>query len=242
MSNLPEKPEEKETFLEALENMRPDLMYPELMTKGSDKVSGAFSPSAIKAGMLSSIPMMCAGNDCIIADQCPLVAEGIAPVGKPCPIEASIVRQFFLDYAEELQVDTTRMAEVSLLRDLVDQEVQQIRKSWVLSREHFIQENVVGLSEDGEVIMKKELHQAVDYEDRLLKRKKDLRNALLATREAKLKTGEGKRDSAQEMATLLTQMRQMDIEREKAMRVEAGLDYRDDYIEAEIVKEETNEF
>jgi len=45
--------------------------------------------------------------------------------------------------------------------------------------------------------MKKELHLAVELEDRLHKRRKDLRNQLLATREARAKVGQVQLDTAQ---------------------------------------------
>jgi hypothetical protein len=36
-----------------------------------------------------------------------------------------------------------------MVRDLVDQEVQYLRKTKLLSKEHFIQENIIGIDKDG---------------------------------------------------------------------------------------------
>lgn len=240
MSNL-EPRDDKEEFLRALEEKRPDLMKQPLSSESRDIAADALRGTNLKMNMLSSIPMICKGDmGCPVSDSCPLWQQGLRDeiLNKPCPIELSMVRQFFLDYVEEFEVDTARMAEVSLIRDLVDQEIQQIRKSWVLGREHFIQENVVGLDQDGKVITKKELHQAVEFEDKILRRKKDLRNALLATREAKAKAGSSLKDTAQNLADIMTNIRQMEIDKDKKSRLEQGKGMRDDYIDAEIVEEE----
>jgi len=44
----------------------------------------------------------------------------------------------------QLDVSPDNLVEVSMVRDLVDQEVQYIRKTKLLAKEHFIQENVIG--------------------------------------------------------------------------------------------------
>lgn len=207
--------ENKASFMKELEKLRPDLMYADIWSEGDRQwAAEEFRPAKVKSGMLSSIPMRCRAEKCFVADMCPLVKKGIAPEGKPCPIEQSLVLQFFNDYVDELNVDTNRMVEVSMVRDLVDQEIQQMRKTWLLSQEHFIQENVAGVDSEGNVVLKKELHQAIDYEERILKRKEKLRNALLATRESKAKTGQTTMDNAQLLAQLMADARQVELDSE----------------------------
>lgn len=234
----------KVAFFREFEKLRPDLMYSEGWSESErDEAVEYLRPARVKTGMLSTIPMFCRGEECAFAQSCPLLKKGLAPVGKSsCPIEMAYVQQFFYDYIRELEVDVDRMAELSIVRDLVDQEIQHIRKTWLLSQEHFIQENVVGIDQDGKVITKKELHQAVEYEDRILKRKEKLRNALLATRESKAKVGQNAADSAQILSSIMDEFRQVELEEEKARRKALGLEEVDDYIvEAELVEEETEE-
>jgi len=244
VSELEPRDNEKEQFFREFESIRPDLIYADGMYDGvplSDEqkraVSDVVRPTRVKTGMLASIPMRCEGSKCPFYQSCPLAAKGIEPVGEKCPIEMAAVQQFFYDYVEELQVDVNRMVEVSMVRDLVDQEIQQLRKTWLLSQEHFIQENVVGIDENGNVITKKELHQAVDYEDKILKRKEKLRNALLATRESKAKIGQGEVDSASVVSNLLHEIRKVDQLREKELKARLGMEEYDEYIEADIEEE-----
>jgi hypothetical protein len=172
-----------------------------------------------------------ATHNCTFADTCPLLKENLAPRGKPCPIEMSIVSQFTAEYMEQLDVHPDNLVEVSMIRDLVDQEVQYIRKTKLLAKEHFIQENIIGVDNDGMPILKKELHLAVELEDRLHRRRKDLRNQLLATREAKAKVGQTQLDSAQAISDILFKVQSLENQREKLLKQKLGIYDKDDYIE-----------
>lgn len=213
---------------------RPDLFFPEQWTpEQKEKAADMIRPSRTKSGMLTSIPMRCQGKDCVYAPTCPLLAEGLAPLTKPCPIETAIVHQFFGDYIEELNVDPNRLVEVSMVRDLVDQEVQYMRKTRVLAQEHFIQENVVGLNSQGEVVTKKELHQAVEFEDKIHRRREKLRNALLATRESRAKMGQAQLDTAQTISKIMSDVRLVEQQRNKALKQKLGIVDYDEYIQVD---------
>jgi len=144
-----------------------------------------------------------------------------------------MVSQFTGEYMEQLDVSPNNLVEVSMVRDLVDQEVQYLRKTKLLAKEHFIQENIIGVDKDGEPILKKELHLAVELEDRLHKRRKDLRNQLLATREARAKTGQTQLDTAQAISEIIHKVQKIEIENNKLIRKKLGTYEVDDYIEAQ---------
>lgn len=146
-----------------------------------------------------------------------------------------MVKAFFDAYVEELDVDVTKMVEVSMVRDLVDQEIQQNRAAWTLSLEHFIQENPLGIDSEGRVIMKKELHLAVELQDKIYRRKEKLRSALLATREARAKAGQGQLDTAQVMSNILAEVKKVERAREQQLLQKVGFS---DYEDAEIVDNE----
>jgi hypothetical protein len=117
-----------------------------------------------------------------------------------------------------------------MVRDLVDQEVQYLRKSKLLAKEHFVQENIIGVDRDGNPIFKKELHLAVELEDKLHKRRKDLRNQLLATREAKAKIGQVQLDTAQAISDIIGKVQSIEISREKLLKQKMGTAELDNYI------------
>lgn len=232
--------QKKDDFFAALEKMRPDVVMSEWSDRDRSAIAEVLSPNRVKAGMLTSIPMNCRGVECHFYESCPIANAGIeVPVGEICPVESAFVEQMFRDYVEELDVDVTRMVEVSMLRDLVDQEVQHLRKTWTLKQEHFIQENVIGVDADGQVITSKQLHWAVGYEDKILARKDKLRKALMATRESQVKATVATMDKAKQISDLMRQARQVDMERNKELRRLAGEEMVDEYIQdAEIVDDE----
>lgn len=222
----------KDKFMKEFETLRPDLFFPEDWSKeDKDKAVDLIRPQKTRTSMFSSIPMNCEAAKCVFASTCPLLKENLAPKGSPCPIEMSIVAQFTAEYMEQLDVVPENLVEVSMVRDLVDQEVQYIRKTKLLAKEHFIQENIVGVDDNGQPILKKELHLAVELEDRLHKRRKDLRNQLLATREAKAKIGQTQLDTAQAISDIISKVQNIEIEREKLLKKKLGIYDKDEYIE-----------
>lgn len=217
--------------MKQFESLRPDLFFPESWSDDEKKRAVELvRPQKTRTSMFSSIPMNCEATKCTFADTCPLLKENLAPKGNPCPIEMSIVAQFTAEYMEQLDVQSDNLVEVSMIRDLVDQEVQYIRKTKLLAKEHFIQENIIGIDHEGQPIMKKELHLAVELEDRLHKRRKDLRNQLLATREAKAKIGQTQLDTAQAISDIIHKVQNIEIEREKLIKKKLGTYDKDDYI------------
>jgi hypothetical protein len=225
-------------FMKSLESLRPDLFFPEQWTdEQKDKALDIIRPQKTRTTMFASIPMRCDGSKCIFANTCPLLKENLAPVGDPCPIEMSMVSQFTYEYMNQLDVSPDNLVEVSMVRDLVDQEVQYMRKTKLLAKEHFVQENIIGVDQDGSPILKKELHLAVELEDRLHKRRKDLRNQLLATREARAKAGQTQLDTAQAISDIIDKVQSLETEREKLIKKKLGTFEKDDYIEAQLLDE-----
>lgn len=236
MANI-EKHDDKKKFLKEFESLRPDLFFPENWTQEEkNQAVELVRPQKTRTSMFSSIPMTCEAQKCIFADTCPLLKENLAPKGNPCPIEMSMVSQFTMDYMEQLDVHPENLVEVSMIRDLVDQEVQYLRKTKLLAKEHFVQENVIGVDEDGAPILKKELHLAVELEDKLHKRRKDLRNQLLATREAKAKAGQMQVDSAQAISDILYKVQSIQIEKEKLLKQKLGTYELDEYIDSQVIE------
>jgi len=238
MSNI-EKANDKNGFMKEFESLRPDLFFPDHWNDEQiNKAIELVRPQKTRTAMFSSIPMNCEAEKCVYASTCPLLKENVAPKNNPCPIEMSMVSQFTTEYLEQLDVNPNNLVEVSMVRDLVDQEVQYMRKTKLLAKEHFIQENVIGIDQDGQPILKKELHLAVELEDKLHKRRKDLRNQLLATREAKARVGQVQLDTAQAISDIINKVQSLENQREKILKQKLGTYEIDDYIESQGIKDE----
>lgn len=229
--------QQKREFMEELDRLLPDVSDdyddPELEQKYQD----LFRPNQVQTGMLAAIPRKCNG-DCMYGNACPRQASGDwHRHDEACPVESAVVHQLFQGYVEDLEVDVTKMVEVAMVRDLVNQEVQHLRATASLSNEEFIQQYVAGVDSEGNVITQPDLHKAIDYEDRILKRKEKLRNALLATRESRAKAGQSRMDDATSVADALLQLRRA----ERAKNNSHQDEFHDEYIDAEVVDSEDDD-
>lgn len=232
MSDLPEQYDEKQRFLDEMEDMRPDLMYPESWDSAKvDLANKVVNKTSVVKQMFSAIPMRCKGDKCHARLSCPLYLEGIPPVGQKCPIEMRLIRQLSEVLGESLQVDFNDFTEVSQLRVIVDQEIQMMRASNYLAEEGFIMDNVIGIGEDGEAILKKEMSLAVELQDRIHKRLKDYRAQLLATRADRVKINQGEVDSAKAVAKILKEVSVLNQERERALKLAIDNTLNDEVID-----------
>lgn len=187
--NLPATLEERR-YLERMAQADPSLFFPEVWS--ADEIERGLAALGggpkLKRGSITSIPRKCDPGMCPSGElYCPVLKAGLDPTGYKCPVEMALVEHLFWAYVNELGVDTSQIVEVGMVRDLVDQDIQMIRKSEILADEGFIKANCVGIDASGKPVFREELHMAVELEDRILKRKEAIRKALLATREAQAK-------------------------------------------------------
>lgn len=233
----------REEFEKDFENIFNDSLIPvEWEVEKRDRANQIIDDARVSTSRFASIPMECRGSACLAHKRCPLYQENLHPYGEICPIEAKLVARLVYDMMDELEVDPASTIEVGMIRDLVDQEIQQLRKQNLLSREDIIQENVIGVDDNGEPIMKKELHLAIDWEDKIHKRKAALLKQLLATRESRVNAGAKVLDQATNMSVMLSNYAKLQKNDQKVLN-QLGLGPKDDYIEAQeaLVKDDPND-
>lgn len=216
--NLP-TPASKEDFLAMVEDLRPDIMYPEVWSEEQQETLDRMGRSNLrtKKAMFANIPMVCK-NSCPVRQDCPLYQKNQHPLGKKCPIEAAFVMDMAENIALQLAVDMDDFLELSQVRALVNQEVQYMRAQGMLAQEGMIQENTVGVDREGNEITRRELSIAVEMEDRVLKRMENLRKQMLASREAKVKAGQVQKDQILALSDLISDINKEDKTRKTKLR------------------------
>jgi hypothetical protein len=219
-NNLEKHDQYKESFMRNFEGMRPDLFLKELYDSEeiAAQVVEEIRPSRVRTSLFSVIPMNCKGPKCPFADTCPLQKKNIAPVGRPCALEMAMVSDLMQAYMQQLDVDPDNITEVCLVRDLVNQEIQHMRATKYLAKEELIQEFCVGTDTDGNPIFNPTLHVMTELEDRLLKRKKEIRSQMVATRMDKAKAGQGLLDTAQKLSTIMDNINIWDSKQQKIFK------------------------
>ena len=147
--------------------------------------------SALKHGFTASVPILCTGEKCPYASKCPMVEMNNCPMGKDCPIEATLIDMWQADYMRDLEIDPNNKVDSSLVSDIVFWEVLEKRATEELAKKpEILRRNVAGFQEtsDGvKPVYKDEMNQIVNFLEKAQKQRLKIMNALIATREAKAK-------------------------------------------------------
>lgn len=169
-------------------------------------------------GLYAAAPLTCVGpkgcpfhNHCPIADRDshgrPIPAPiNDYPVGRPCVLETSFVRNKVLQYIQHLDVDPANPVEMAMVEDLAIIDLYKQRALLVMSEgdvdsqgRDLLKQDTTGYTDGGAPLKSTQLHPAVDAIDRFEKRRLLLLDRLLETRKAKLDTqvklGAGPEDS-----------------------------------------------
>ncbi len=232
----------KESFLDGFEERYKEKFLPKSFTEEQkQRVLELTDRENTKVTMMTAIPMVCKAEACEFKKICPLYAENLAPRGERCPIELRMLQHVQGDLMKDLDVDQNSYTEFAMIRDMANQQIQMWRINNVLAFDSFMQENVVGVDQDGEPIMKKELHLGTDYEDKVHKRNNMLRKEMMANREQRAKAGLQALDASTTVANLVDSYAKTVAERNKQIKRDMGIIEKDAYIEAKLARQNKQE-
>jgi hypothetical protein len=154
--------------------------------KSKKAIQRSIGRSNVKHGLYASIPLICRGDDCAYHDTCPLYIDNEHPEGARCPIEISHILTKFQQYTKELDIDQENIIDMTLIKDLIDLDVQISRADNKLAIDgDFIQMVTIAVTDDGDEIQNPAIHKAVEYKDKLLKKRHDVLGLLHSTRKDK---------------------------------------------------------
>ena len=93
-------------------------------------------------------------------------------------------------YMSEFEVDSENYSEVSMITELAELDIYDLRASMILSRPEcaeMTKDVVVGFDPKGKPIVNKEVHKAWELKERVKKRKQRILESLVGTRKEKYK-------------------------------------------------------
>lgn len=142
-----------------------------------------------KTGMYSSVPIICRAEGCPYASACELVQMNIAPYAEKCPMEIAAIEDLFGRYCRDLDIDPndeSQQVDAIMVKELVDIDVAMLRcdKKMAINAD-FIIDNVVGMNDEGEALVRKELHPLTEYKEKMRTQKYKTLNLLNSTRKDK---------------------------------------------------------
>lgn len=153
----------------------------------------------LRAGFQAAMPITCTGKDhCPNVDFCPLVKiesetgnPNVMPVGKRCPIEGELLATWAQDYCEALKLTEDDIFDLTLVKELAELDLQELRISNYLSKSNKavgVGENVVGLDPDtGAPIMVEQISPAMELKLKIKDRRNRILESLVQTRKEKYK-------------------------------------------------------
>ena len=89
---------------------------------------------SLKHGIMVRTPMICRGPECSVKDWCSLYELGVHPLLKPCPLEIAHVEHLMTTMISNLGIDTDNAIEMSLLGDLVQAEIMDMRATGEIAK------------------------------------------------------------------------------------------------------------
>jgi hypothetical protein len=166
----------------------PKKLPPEwgISPKGLQAIKTAVAMSNTKHGMVAAIPIICKGSECPYVATCTLEPLDLMVPGERCPLEIASIVQRFDAYMESLDIRPDNVVDMSLIKNLVDLEIQICRADKkVAINGDFIEEVIAAISTQGVPYYKPELSKAAEFKLKLLNEHARVLNLLHATRKDK---------------------------------------------------------
>lgn len=188
-----------------------------LSERGQTAVEMAMTSRNSKYKLYATLPIICRAAACPYAEACFLLDKGMAPEGDRCPLEIATAVDMFHAFCDELDVEEGQYVDLTLVRDLVDIEMQLSRADRVLVTEGEVIQNVaVGVTEKGQVITRPEVHKVLSIKDKLLRRRMEILQLLNATRKDKADNDSSRMDPSVWAAELMARKHALEMEQQKA--------------------------
>jgi len=143
----------------------------------------------VGSGIWSVFPMVCTGSECPYRGRCPLEIGQVPPLGYDCPLESYLIDKWMVEYMKSLNVYSENKAELDQVGTIVmcDLILMRIRNFMSRRPDGHIDESAIGIDNNGNVILKREISKEILIEEKYAKIKSKLLEELLATRESRAK-------------------------------------------------------
>lgn len=158
----------------------------EMSDQAKRAVAKSMAVLSTEFGLYASIPMVCKGEDCIYAQLYPELHEGLSEVGQRCPVEVALIMSKYDAYKRELDIHEDDAVDMSILRDVIDYDVQIVRAENKMAIEgDFVKDVVVGVNDAGVEVEQEQISKAAEYKDKVQTKRHAALKLLNSTRKDK---------------------------------------------------------
>lgn len=160
---------------------------------GLEGKKAAMAMLATKTGMYAKIPLICKGETCPYAENCPLLPYDLAPCSEYCPIETAQIELRAVRYAEDFELESASFTDRVLVNEIVSMDIMLERCKALMAKEGTpVIEIVAGIAESGDEIRQPAVSKAWEAYEKISKRRNDAYQLMMATRRDKKDTGGNK--------------------------------------------------
>lgn len=138
-----------------------------------------------KYGFVSSVPMICKGEECPIKSQCPLFKNNKHPINTQCPLELDSLEQHILSYAKEFNLSPDIHSELILLTELAECIVLEDRATKMLPSDLLLKQE--RYSAQGDLYEEVSLHPLNILKEKYKSRRLKILESFMGTRKEKMK-------------------------------------------------------
>lgn len=164
---------------------------------GLEAKRAAMSMLSTKTGMYARIPILCKGDGCPYAETCQLLNYNLAPLGEPCPIETSQIEVRLKGYEEDFDIAAASFTDKVLITELINHDIMLERCKNLVTKEGTLVEDVVaGMNERGEEFTRPEILKEYEAYDKVLRRRNEIYDLMMATRRSKKGIDSGGNDDS----------------------------------------------
>lgn len=162
-----------------------------------------------KHGMFAGVPIVCQGTECPYFDVC-IVEVDEMEEGTRCPMEASAVIARFEMWCNHFNVDisgeyikTEELVDASLIRDLVENEIQMLRaENRIAMNSDIVGETIVEIDKKCNVYKENTILPEAQYKLQLQEKRYKIMNLLDSTRKDKAARNKNQDPSAKVLGIL----------------------------------------
>lgn len=157
-----------------------------LSEKGVEAIKQGVAMYQTKHGMYSSIPIICKGKDCVYAQFYPEIHDDSLTEGERCPVEIALIISKYDAYSKELEIEESNAVDRSMIKDLIDCDVQLLRAENKMAIEgDFVKDVTIGISDDGDPIQQEQISKAAEYKEKIQAKRNRVLELLNSTRKDK---------------------------------------------------------
>lgn len=108
------------------------------------------------------------------------------PSGSRCPLEIGLIMKRVDEYQKEFHVADNDVVDMSLIKDLVDYDVQLFRaENRIAMQGDFIEDVVVSVTDNGQEITAPQISKAAEYKEKIMTKKHKVLQLMHSTRSDK---------------------------------------------------------